>query len=340
MRRRASCLPGISHRRSRFGSKTLSVIVYEVPTAGIGTVLADYAGLGETGDINLVNEAGLLQNDSLRVGGQRASVRRSRPPRGARRSGRTPLCHDGGLQGTDVEAAIVPLSFLGKSYALVVSQTTDELFAPLASLRNWILIITLAAVGVALTVGIHFSRALTVRISRLSGAMEGLAGSGAEVDLPRTKEADEIDAMTRSVVVFRDNAIERQALAEEQNAGRRETEERAAGVATDQALPRRGRRDARCRDRQRRADAGHRRALTAVAERASGGANTAAAAAKQTSGNVQTVASAAEELAASIRRSAVRCQCDRDRRRRGHQCGSTNARSADWPRRHSASATW
>ncbi|MBC00905.1 MAG: chemotaxis protein [Rhodobacteraceae bacterium] len=285
------------------GSKTLGVIVYEMPTAGIGTVLANYAGLGETGDINLVNEAGLLQNDSLRTAevNELLSADLDRPEvREAIGSGpRYVTMAD--FKGTEVEAAIVPLSFLGKPYALVVSQTTEELFAPLASLRNWILIITLAAVGVALAVGIHFSRALTVRISRLSGAMEGLAGGNTEVDLPEDRQADEIDAMTRSVVVFRDNAIERHALAEEQNAGRRETEERARRVSE---LIERFRGEVGEMLDAVTANAGQMqgtaRALTAVAEQASGGANTAAAAAEQTSGNVQTVASAAEELAASI----------------------------------------
>jgi methyl-accepting chemotaxis protein len=285
------------------GSKTLGVIVYEMPTAAIGAVLSNYAGLGETGDIDLVSEAGLLQNDSARTAGtnELLSTALDRPEvRGAIGSGARYVSMSD-FKGTEVEAAVVPMTFLGKSYALVVSQTVDEVFAPLASLRNWILKITLVAVGIALGVGILVSRALTGRVSRLSNAMEVLAGGNTDVDLPQDKAADEIDTMTRSVVVFRDNAIERQALAAEQDAGRRETEERARRVS-ELIESFRG-------EVEEMLDAvtanagqmqGTAKALTTVAEQASGGANTAVAAAEQTSGNVQTVASAAEELAASI----------------------------------------
>ncbi|SDU29459.1 methyl-accepting chemotaxis protein [Stappia sp. ES.058] len=285
------------------GSKTLGVIVYEMPTAAVGSVLASYAGLGETGDISLVNEAGLLQNDSMRTAetNELMSADLDRPAVRQAFDGRSRYISMADFKGMDVEAAIVPLSFLGKSYALVVSQSTDELFAPLSALRYWILKITLIAVGIALAVGILFSRALTGRISRLSGAMEMLAGGNTDVDLPQDKASDEIDAMTRSVVVFRDNAIERQSLSDEQNAVRRETEERARRVS--QLIDGfRGEVGEMLDAVNANADQmqGTARALTSVAEQASSGAGTAVAAAEQTSGNVQTVASAAEELAASI----------------------------------------
>ncbi|WP_029059098.1 methyl-accepting chemotaxis protein [Stappia stellulata] len=285
------------------GSKTLGVVVYEMPTAGIGSVLANYAGLGDTGDIALVNAAGLLQNDSARTpdANELLSADLDRPEVRQAMGADARYVTMSDFKGKEVEAAIVPLTFLGKSYALVVSQTVDELFAPLVSLRNWILTITLVAVGIALAVGILFSRVLTGRISRLSGAMEVLAGGKTDLDLPQDTASDEIDAMTRSVVVFRDNAIERLTLAQEQEAGRRETEERATRVSgliegfrgevgemLDAVTANAGQMQ------------GTARALSAVAEQASGGASTAVAAAEQTSGNVQTVASAAEELSASI----------------------------------------
>lgn len=72
------------------------------------------------------------------------------------------------------------------------------------------LLVTLSALAVLI------GRSIANPLLRLQKAMEALAGGQVDVDLPKATGKDEISAMTRTVSVFRDNAIEKLALAQAQ----------------------------------------------------------------------------------------------------------------------------
>jgi methyl-accepting chemotaxis protein len=144
-------------------------------------------------------------------------------------------------------------------------------------------------------------RSITGPLVRLSGAMDQLAAGDSTVEIPATDSKDEIGAMARTVIVFRDNAVEREQLAVTQQKSVRERERRTETIAAtiarfestvDEAL-------------------GKVRGAAQKLETASGALNSAAdavsaesAAAEQRVGaasmNVATAAGSAEELATSI----------------------------------------
>ncbi len=144
-------------------------------------------------------------------------------------------------------------------------------------------------------------RSITGPLVRLSGAMDQLAAGDSTVEIPATDSKDEIGAMARTVIVFRDNAIEREQLAVTQEKSVRERERRTETIAAtiarfeetvDEAL-------------------GKVRGAAQKLETASGALNAAtdavsaeSASAEQRVGaasmNVSSAASSAEELAASI----------------------------------------
>jgi len=161
-------------------------------------------------------------------------------------------------------------------------------------------------IGIAIVlIGLVFNwligRSITRPLHRLSGAMKKLAAGDSSVDIPATEAKDEIGAMARTVIVFRDNAVEREQLAVTQEKSVRERERRAETIATtvthfentvDQALAKvRG-----AAERLETASSALNGAADAVSEQASSAEERVGAA----SMNVASAASSAEELATSI----------------------------------------
>ncbi len=95
-------------------------------------------------------------------------------------------------------------------------------------------LLALGFAGSVLIVWLYVGRNIVRRLNRLSGAMFAIAGGGRETPVPVTG-SDEIAAMGRAVEVFRQNAIERDALlAERAEAAERlehQVEERTAELS-------------------------------------------------------------------------------------------------------------
>ena len=100
-------------------------------------------------------------------------------------------------------------------------------------------LLALGFVGSVLIVWLYVGRNIVRRLNRLSGAMFAIAGGGRDTAVPVTG-SDEIAAMGRAVEVFRQNAVERDALlAERAEAAERlehQVEERTAELGQQQAV--------------------------------------------------------------------------------------------------------
>src|SRR2546423_13181744 len=90
--------------------------------------------------------------------------------------------------------------------------------------------IGIGVIGFGLLFNWLIGRSITRPLARLSGAMKKLAAGDSGVDIPSTESKDEIGAMARTVIVFRDNAIEREQLAVTQEKSVRERERRAETI--------------------------------------------------------------------------------------------------------------
>jgi methyl-accepting chemotaxis protein len=173
-----------------------------------------------------------------------------------------------------------------------------------AQVRNTVLIATGIGVAFLLLIGgaaLVVVRGLTRRLTTLGAAMTALSDGQTDIMLPEARRNDEIDAMTRAVAVFRDNAIERNRLAASSESEQRT---RAARQEQVEALVRGF--DAKVKTmlgtvRQNLTEMTKAAAaLSKVASAASERASTAENVSQSTSRNVQTVASAAEELTGSV----------------------------------------
>jgi methyl-accepting chemotaxis protein len=88
-----------------------------------------------------------------------------------------------------------------------------------------------AALGLGLTLTLLVGRSISLPLIRLQGAMQRLANGDASTEIPSTGASDEIGAMARTVLVFRDNARERERLTGEREGMALHEARRAATIA-------------------------------------------------------------------------------------------------------------
>lgn len=165
--------------------------------------------------------------------------------------------------------------------------------------------ITLVVVGGGL-VGLGLALFLVIfgvtrPLNAIGSSMTVLASGKTDLDIPGTERKDEVGDMARSVMVFRDNARERERLEARE---REASEARAARQARIDDLIQTFRVDMtdvmRVVAGSTDAMKGTAQNLSGIASAASTQADAAAAASEEASTNVQSVASATEELSASI----------------------------------------
>jgi methyl-accepting chemotaxis protein len=181
------------------------------------------------------------------------------------------------------------------------SDAGTALAASRARIRSFILWIGLAVVLIGISFSWRIGRSITRPLEGLARVMKRLADGDTSAQIPETKAHDEIGAMARTVVVFRDNMIERERLSgmeKQTNAARAQRGESIAAMidtfraSVEQAL-------ARLREAAgalESASSGLNDAADAVSSEAREAENRVSTAAV----NVTTVASSIEELAASI----------------------------------------
>jgi methyl-accepting chemotaxis protein len=168
-------------------------------------------------------------------------------------------------------------------------------------IRHFILSVGCAAVLIGVGLSWRIGRSITYPLDGLAAGMRRLAGGDITTDIPETHANDEIGAMARTVIVFRDTMIERARLAAvetEANASREHRGEAVAAMirqfrtSVEQALGRLR----ESAEQLESASTGLNEAADAVSSEAHDAENSVGAA----SVNVTTVASSIEELAASI----------------------------------------
>jgi methyl-accepting chemotaxis protein len=94
-------------------------------------------------------------------------------------------------------------------WIVVALQTQDELMAPVNGMRNAMLIVGAALVGLTVMMGLLFSRTITGPVSGLTTTMGRLANSDFQTIVPEhyKRRKDELGSMARAVEVFRENGL-------------------------------------------------------------------------------------------------------------------------------------
>ena len=196
---------------------------------------------------------------------------------------------------------------IGQADAVIFSaglqqrRASEELSESQARTRTIIIGVGCAAIVLGLCLSWLIGLSIIRPLKGLANAMAALATGNTAINIPGTRQKDEIGDMARTVIVFRDNMIEREKLTAIQADEGRNREQRAATVAAnitqfeqtvDQALGK-----VRAAAGQLENAAG---TLTSAADAVSSEAGAAGERVNAASRNVTSAASSAEELATSI----------------------------------------
>lgn len=281
----------------------LGVLAYQMPVDAINEVFREVAGLGESGEVVLIGQNGLMRNDSVRTA-ETNDILQTRLE--------APLITEAFADGhgagaasfyrdSEMQVHAVSFDFHGARYATLAMKSTAEMMKPVVAIRNQMAIIGGILLALIAIAGLFLSRSITRPITSLVDEMNSLSSGNTDIALDGTSRSDEIGDMSKAVAVFRDAMVERERLEGESaqaTAARRERQQQVDNlIAQFQG-------DVEALVEAVSADAGTMTTaagtLTQVASNTNEQATSAASASEEASGNVQTVAAAAEELSASI----------------------------------------
>ncbi len=288
----------------------VGTLIVQMPIDSINDIIQNKRGLGDTGDSFLVGPDFLLRSDSSTVRDSKTGkikptlldMKVDQPA--IRQMFKSNKQFDGSmtdLVGHDAAASVHPLKVFGQKWGLVTTISKDELNIPVVASQKMVLVTSIVLLGFALLAGIFLARQVAVPINKLSRSMQAIADGDTATVLPTFARKDEVGDMARVLGVFRDNASERERLAQVQadeaniRAARAVELEKRIKAFEVQVITSLDRSVGTAVELKASADQ-----MTRMAEATTQRANDSAAISTQTTQNISTVAAAAEELAMSI----------------------------------------
>ena len=277
-------------------------VVAELDKAYVSSLFNDRSGLGETGRMLLIARSGEIVNSVEFANGtdntsqaidpsvfmealSEEQVNRTLPD----------------LDGEPYRLFGEPIETADGGWVVATVMSEREIRQPVVEMGLLQAVVSLVGLLLIAVAGIFLSRRMIAPLTRLTKAMEALAGGDMKVELDGTQRRDEIGEMTRTVAVFRNNLIERRKLElqseeeEEARHHRQHSIDKLIGQFDGEVQAVLGQVDQNSEQMQQTAQV-----LSEVADQSAERAASAANSSKEASSNVQAVASAAEELAASI----------------------------------------
>ncbi len=186
--------------------RKIGVLAIQLPSERLDAVIGNRAGMGETGEVVVVGPDGLLRSDSSFTEANDAlATSFVGPMLDAALSGSAAQGETTDYRATDMMVAAAPITTRGQNWAAVAVMGTDEVLAPVANMRNMMLLIGAGLLTVVAAAGLLFSRTITVPITRLTDTMDALVAGDLEVEVRGADRSDELGAMARAVEVFREN---------------------------------------------------------------------------------------------------------------------------------------
>jgi methyl-accepting chemotaxis protein len=284
------------------GGTFVGVMAFQMPVERINTLMQPDERLPDQTEMHLIGNDQLLRNNPR---GTDLSVilqkKLETPDAALVMQGKEGYTEFEDELGYDVISVYRPYEFHGVKYGITMHYPMTFVTGPIKKSLETTSLIALASVAVIAFISLLFARSLTNPITALQKVMAELAGGNNAVAIPGTTRGDEIGDMAKTVEVFKENAIQIEALNASQAEQKRRAEEEKRATMHKLAS-----------DFDNRVG-GVIRTLTSAAESMTMTAqqmkhasdqnaqisSMVAAGATQADSNVQTVASAAEELAAS-----------------------------------------
>ncbi|WP_157959877.1 methyl-accepting chemotaxis protein [Devosia submarina] len=188
--------------------RKIGVLALQLPSERLDAVVGDRRGLGGTGEVIVVGSDALLRSDSTFTADNDALLTPfTAPVLDAALAGTPSNGETGEYRATDMLVAAAPITTNGQPWAAVAVMAKNEVLAPVANMRNMMLLIGAGLLAVVAAMGLLFSRTITRPITRLTGTMQALAQGDLAAEVRGAERTDELGAMARAVEVFRENGL-------------------------------------------------------------------------------------------------------------------------------------
>ncbi|MBE7637491.1 HAMP domain-containing protein [Sneathiella sp. P13V-1] len=190
-------------------STPVGVLVFQMPISRINTLMQDATGLGESGESYIVGQDLLMRSDS-RFSEKSTILARTVDTEPARLAlkGEQGAIIAPDYRGVDVKSIYGPLEFMGVRWAILSEIDEAEYSAPIADVRNNMLVLGIALLFIVGAVGVFFSRQLVNGLIAIIASAKQLADGDTETAIPMQEKQDEVGDMARAIKIFQDNAIE------------------------------------------------------------------------------------------------------------------------------------
>jgi len=188
--------------------ENMGVMVLAISPAVMSARVSALSGMGQTGEVVVVGQDGLLRSESPRTDAPDVLVTTltSDVVAGAF-NGATGEGISTDYRGAPMVVRAEPVTVGNVTWAVTAVQPEDEAYAPVVSMRNMTLLVGGVLLAIAAVIGFFFARSISRPISKLTGTMETLAEGDLSVDVAGGQRGDEIGAMARAVEVFRQNGL-------------------------------------------------------------------------------------------------------------------------------------
>jgi len=191
----------------------IGALIFQMPIDRINKVMKKSTGLGKSGEAVIVGSDFLLRNDSkfskvndiLKTRVDNQAIRTAL-------SGKRGITQSSSYRNTYMEIVAAPFKYKDASWAIMAIEAVDELEVPIVAMRNKIILFSLILMAVMALVGYFVSKSITTPISKLLNDMERLASGDNKIEISGANRADEIGDIAKTVLTFKESAIERERL--------------------------------------------------------------------------------------------------------------------------------
>ncbi|KFE35407.1 methyl-accepting chemotaxis protein [Thioclava atlantica] len=171
----------------------LGAVAVEVPTTVISEAMREPRGLGETGEVYLVDASGRLMSPlrHTQKGVIPGTTIHSDAAKVALEEGagqRVGLSHDGEI----ADQAYMPVSLFGRDYAAVIEQDQSELFAPARALAASMLTNATWLIVVLAGLSALMARTVSQPLQKLGASIRAIAAGDHANEIPATGRRDEV----------------------------------------------------------------------------------------------------------------------------------------------------
>jgi len=284
--------------------EVVGVIAFQMPVDKLNAIMINKQGLGNTGEVYLVGDDYLMRNDSKFS--EENDILKTKVDnddiKNALKTGENGVHEIVNYRGVRTVSAYAPFNFKDTKMVMVAEQEEDEILAGVYEMRNTMIILTIIIAVIISVIGLLVSRSIVNPMVALVKQMNILSSGDNNIDILHKDRKDEIGEIASSLEIFKEAAIEKIKVEEEQKKSEIRAEEDKKRIMRELADNFEG-------NVQTVVDSVSAAAteLTATAEgmtsnmqRSNSMVNDANRGASETSDNVQTVAAAVEEMSSSV----------------------------------------